>query len=166
MAETVKGLTIQLRIFGTVVGENGSKLPINEVYEQTFSDGTGSQQVGTVWQDVPSRTLSTTSEDLDLVGSTIKDFQGEALAFNNLKVLYIRNLDEDSGDYLWVGGASGTQVTGLFGDVADKIKVGPKGILLWVSPVDGVAVTSSTDLLKVEAVDNSTFRPILAGDNA
>jgi cytolysin (calcineurin-like family phosphatase) len=167
MAETVKGLTISVRIFGTVSGDDGAILKVNENYEQTFSDGTGSGQVGTVWQD-SSRSLTATSEDLDLVGTTLKDFQGVGLAFNALKVLYVRNLDEDAGDFFWVGGAAATQITGLFGDVTDKIKAGPKGILLWVSPVDGITVSSSTDLLKIESVDAaaSSYRILAAGDNS
>ncbi len=165
MAETVASLHVYVKITGLVVGDDGAQLQISETYEQSFTDGTGDEQLGTVWQD-RSRALNTTSEDLDLVGSSVKDFQGQNLAFSALKVLYIRNLDLNSGDHLLVGGASANQISGLFGDVSDKIKVGPKGMLLWVMPVDGVSVSAGSDLLKVEAVDNSTYRAIIAGDNS
>lgn len=164
MAETVTGLTVEIRIHGTVAGADGSAVRVNEEYIQRFADGTGSEQIGNVWQDV-SRALNATSEDLNVDGLT--DFQGAATGFNNLKLMYFRNLDEDAGDHLLVGGAASNQLINWVGDASDKVKVGPKGIFLLISPVDGFAVTASTgDLLKVEAADNSTYRAILAGDNA
>jgi hypothetical protein len=164
MAETVKSLRVTVTIKGTIAGADGAILQVDETYDQVFNDGTGSDQMGLAVQDL-NRPLNATSEDLNLDGLT--DFQGAASGLNNLGLMYFRNLDEDTGDGLTIGGASANQFVNWVGDATDKIKVGPKGIFLLVSPVDKYAITASTgDLLKVETDDNSTYRYIIGGDNA
>lgn len=164
MAEIVKSLKITVTIQGTVTGDDGAKLNVFEKYERSFADGTAANQVGNVWQDV-ERPLNATSEDLDLNG--LLDFQGVATGFNNLKMMYLRNLDTDTGDGLTVGGAAANQFINWVGAPADKVKIGPGGIMLILSPVDGYGITAGTgDLLKVETDDNSNYRIIVAGDNS
>lgn len=162
--ETLQGLTIEVRIYGTVSGPDGSRLVVDESYKKTLTDGTGTDQAGFVWQD-QTRPLNTTSESLDL--DALTDFKGATMTDNaNLKLMYFRNLDTDTGDHLLIGGAASNQFINWVGDATDKVKLGADGIILIVSPVDGFAITASTgDLLKVEAVDNSSYRAILAGDN-
>ena len=165
MAETVQGLTVQVRIWGTVNGDDGAKLTVDETYTKTFSEGTGTNNIGYVWQD-ETRSLDTTSEDLQLDGLT--DFQGATMSSNNnVKLLYVRNLDTTSGDYFRLGGSSGGNEwdSGPLAAAGDKIDIEPDGILLCVSPVDGWGITAGDDL-GMEAADTSTYRILLAGDNA
>lgn len=164
MAETVQGLTIEVRIYGTVSGDDGAKLVVDETYKKTFSDGTGTDQVGTIWQD-QSRNLNATSEDLNL--DALTDFQGAATGATNVAFMYLRNLDTDTGDKFLLGGASGNQFINWVGDATDTVDIGPDGIFLLVSPVDKYAITASTgDLLKVQSADNSNYRFIFGGDNS
>lgn len=165
MAETVLGLRVEVRITGTVVGADGARLVVDLAYDKTFDEGTGTDQLGQVWKD-DARALNTTSEDLDMVGTAPTAFQGEAMALNNLKIIYIKNLDTDAGDYLLLKQGSAAPVTTILGGTTPTIKIGPGGLLLWVDP-QGSAVTSTTaDKLAMEAVDNSTFDILLGGDNA
>lgn len=165
MAETVRGLTVEIRIYGTVTGGDGALLSVNEVYSKTFGEGSGTDQIGYVWQD-QSRSLDTTTEDINLTTTT--DFQGAAMGSNNnVKLLYIRNLDLTTGDYFRIGGSAGGNEwdSGPLAAAGDKIDVEPDGVLLCISPVDGWSITASDDL-GVEAADTSTYRIIIAGDNA
>lgn len=165
MAETVLSLRVQVKLNGRVVGDDGSVLDIDETYDETFGDGTGSDQVGSVWQD-KTRPLNATSEDLDVQGG-LTDFQGAALAMGTIKLLYLRDLDEDAGDDMLLKQGSVNPVTTILGGTAPTIKVGPKGILLLVSPIDGYATVAATaDKIAIQTTDNSNYRLILAGDNA
>lgn len=164
MAETVQGLTVKVRIYGTVVGTDNAKLVVDETYTQTFAEGTGTRQCGAVWQDL-TRALATTTEDLQLDG--LADFQGATMSTNNnVKLLYIRDLDTDTGDRFDVGGSGGGNAwDSMLVDVSDKVSVGPGGFLLCVSPVDGFGITAGDDLA-ITSADNSNYRAILAFDNA
>lgn len=165
MAETVNGLTVHVHVFGSVAGADGSTLHVDETYERTFGEGTGTNQVGSVWQD-KSRALNTTSEDLDVSGG-LMDFQGAATALNNVKVLMLQNLDLTAGDYFLLKQGSAAPVTTILGGTSPTITIGPDGLLLLVNPVDGYTVTATTaDKIAVEAADDSTYKLILAGDNA
>lgn len=165
MAETVQFLDIEVRIRGAVLGEDGAIKPIDKIISYHFTEGTGSNQIGSAWED-RTRTLNTTSEDLDVRGG-LTDFQGVALDLNVVKVVVIHNQDTDSGDYLLLKQGSANPMTTILGGTSPTLKIGPLGLLVLVSPVDGYAATAgSADKLAVEAVDNSTYYALLAGDNA
>jgi hypothetical protein len=164
MAETVGGLKVTVSIQGSVIGDDGALLKVDKEFVYRFTNGTGSNQVGNIWQD-ESRALNATSEDLNVDGIT--DFQGAATGFNNLKLMCFKNLDTDTGDNLTIGGASSNQLVNWVSNGPDEVVVGPGGLFLLISPVDGYGVTASTgDLLKLACNDNSTFYALLAGDNA
>jgi len=164
MAETVNALTVSVSLKGTVAGTDGALLKVDIVKEITFSDGTGTNQIGSVWQDL-SRPLNATSEDLNLDG--LSDFQGATNAITNVGVFYMENLDEDTGDKFTIGGASGNQFVGMITTATGTVDIGPGGFMLWVSPVDKGAITATTgDLLKVLSADNSTYKILVGGDNA
>lgn len=167
MAETVQNLEIEIIVRGRVVGDDGKKQDVLINRKYNFADGNSANQLQSWFYD-ETRNLNATSEDIDLNGSaSYKDFQGDALALTKMKVLLVENLDTDTGDKFLVGGASANQMLNWVGDATDKVDVGPGGLLLLISPVDGYTVTASTgDLLKVEAVDNSNYRVFIAGDNA
>lgn len=164
MAETVRFLRVRVMIDAYVVGDDGAKL-INQVnIDETMVDGTGANQVGSVfWDD--ARALATTSEDLDLSGG-LTDFQGAALALNNFKLLFVQGLDEDSGDGFKIKPGSTAPVTSFLEGTSPELNVGPGGFVLAFSPVDGYAVTdTSADKLAIESLDSSSYRIIIAGDN-
>ena len=164
MATTVNGLQIKISIIGTVAGADGARVQIDEKITYNFSDGTAANQVGYVFQDL-TRPLNATTEDLNL--DALKDFGGDTITANNVKLMYFRNLDLDTGDSFKLGGAPSNAFINWVDNANDKVIVGPGGLFLLISPTDGYGITASTgDLLRVEAVDNSTYRLMLAGDDA
>lgn len=165
MAETVLGLRIKVTIDAHVAGDDGASLKRVVSYDEVFTDGTGAGNVGSVFYD-DTRPLNATSEDLDLAGG-LTDFQGAALALNNLKVVYAENLDGDAGDTLKLKTGSANPVTGLLGGTSPELTIYPGGFLLWVTPDEAPAVTGgSADTIAFETADNSNYRLLLAGDNA
>lgn len=165
MAETVGGLRVSVKVTGTVTGTDGAMLPVNYSYERTFTEGTGTDQIGSVWKD-DTRSLATTSEDLDIAGG-VTDFQGAASAFNNVKVLWFQNLDTDSGDLFYLKPGSTAPVTSILGGTTPTLTIGPGGLCLLINPIDGYAVTAaSADKIAVQSADNSDYQILIAGDNA
>lgn len=161
MAETVKYLRIRVVIDTFVEGDDGASFSEQLLYSRDLSDGTGSNQVQTVWLD-RSRALNTTSEDLDVRGG-LTDFQGVALTGAKLKVIMLENLDTDSGDYLLLKPGSANPVTSVLGGTNPTLTIGAGGLVLLVNPVDGYATTAgSADKIAVEAADNSTYKLFLA----
>lgn len=115
----------------------------------SLANGTAANQSDLLYQ--ASRQLIATSEDLDLAGVLLDAF-GSALTFIEVTGLYIENTNTTPGAVLTVGGAAASGFISPFGAATDKIKVGPGGVLLLSSPVDGYAVTAGTfDKLKVDA---------------
>jgi hypothetical protein len=93
------------------------------------------------------------------------DFQGASTStFNNIKFMFFRNNSSTSAEILTVGGGD---FSTPFNAAADKVKIGPQGILLLVSPVDGYAITASTgDGLLVAHSGTSTYDMLLGADNS
>lgn len=85
---------------------------------------------------------------VDLSGS-LTNALGEACVFAKVYAIMIINLNTVSGDYVDVGNSN---FATWLGSATDTVKVGPKGVLLVTSPVDGHTVTASTgDILKIAA---------------
>lgn len=165
MAETVQFLDIEIRVRGAVRGDDGAVKPVDKSIAYHFTDGTGSNQVGSAWED-QTRALNATSEDLDLAGG-LTDFQGVALALNNVKVLLLHNQDTDSGDTFKLKQGSTAPVTTILGGTDPTLTIGPGGLALLINPIDGYAVAAtSADKIAVESADNSNYYLLLAGDNS
>lgn len=132
----------------------------------SLANGTGSDQADLLWWD--TRTLTATSEDLDLAGSLLDPLSQAAMTFAKIKGIFIENTSTTSTEILIVGGAAANQFINWVGDASDAVKIGPKGVLLLWSPEDGYAVTADTgDLLKIDAgSDTITYNIILIGTSA
>lgn len=165
MAETVQGLKVRVEIIGSVRGSDGASQRVNIVKEYNFSDGTGSEQLGSWFYD-ESRALNATSEDLDLAGG-VTDFQGDALALNNLKLVFAENLDTDSGDTLTFKPGGTNPIAGIQGGTSPTLVIPPAGLFLLVDPNGTFTVTGgSADTVAFQTADNSTYKVLLGGDNA
>jgi hypothetical protein len=162
MADTVNNLTIRVTITGSVAGDNGVRQPIDITYEKVFTDGTGTNQIGNVYYK-DNRPLNATNETLDLDGLT--DFQGVSTStWNNVKWMFFQNNSTTTAEVLTIGGGD---FSTPFNAAADKVKIGPAGIFLLVSPIDGYGITASTgDGLLVAHSGNSTYDVALGVDNA
>lgn len=165
MAETVRQLHIEVKITGSIAGDDGAQQEILWQYNKLFTDGTGANQVGSLFYDA-TRPLNATSEDLDLAGG-LTDFQGAALGLNNVKVLVAENLDTDAGDTLKLKPGGTNPVTGILGGTSPTLTIYPGGFCLLVNPSEAPTVTGgSADTIAFETADNSTYKVLVAGDNA
>lgn len=142
----------------TTVQDSGD---IKHTKELTF--GSSSGQANKAWHD--QRTLSATSEELDLSGSLTDSF-GDTVTLSKVKMLMIENKATTSGHNLVVGGAASNGFATIFGDSSDEIIIPPGGILLLTSPVDGFTVTGGTgDLLKIDSgANNITYNIAIIGN--
>lgn len=130
-------------------------------YSDELASGTAIDQANTIWSD--TRTLSATSENLDLYGGLTNSF-GTTINFTLIKGIFIKNKATTAGYTLLVGGDSNS--VPVFSATNDIIKIGPDGILLLHNPsLAGYAVTNSTgDKLKVDSgANNITYDVIIWG---
>ena len=131
----------------------------------TLATGTGANQADVLWHD--TRTLTATSEDLDLAGS-LTDAFGDTVTFVKVKGILIHNKSTTATEILAVGGAASNQLINWVANNSDIVNIGPDGVLLLWSPVDGYAVTASTgDLLKIDSgSDTITYDIVIIGTSA
>jgi hypothetical protein len=163
--ETVEYVRVQVIVEARVSGLDGSRLVVPYNREWYFTEGTGSLQVGQAWYDA-SRTLATTSEDLDLNG-TLAAFNGGTVDLNNIKIMVLENLDTDTGDHLFLKQGSAQPCATVLGGTTPTLKVGPGGAAILINPTDGYVLgAGASDTLAVETVDNSSYKVIVVGDNA
>ena len=95
---------------------------VNQVL--SLSSGTGSNAADEAWGD--QRTLSTTSETLDLSGSLTNAF-GTTVAFVEVRTIYIRHTG--STGVLTIGNAASNQAyAGLLNGATAAVVLGPGGI--------------------------------------
>lgn len=95
--------------------------------------------------------LTTATEAIDL--DALTDALGNAVAFAVVYGFLIQNVETTTGKYVFVGGTGGDFETWV-GAIGDKVKLGPKGVLMLCSNVDGYAVTAATG--DVLAINNPT----------
>jgi len=164
MAETVQSFKIEVRLSGMIAGDNGTAQHVDKTYTFNFGDGTGDAQIGSIYK--ATRTLASTNEDLDLHGSSIKDFQGVALSMVKQKVLLVANNGTAAGNDVTVKQPASNGVPWAAA-AGDGLVIGPGGLFLLVSPNDGYTVTASTgDLINVATDFSGNYDVLVAGTNA
>ena len=119
---------------------------------EEHATGTGNYQQDLTWSD--RRTLTATSEQLDLRGVLTAAIGGAALDLVEVRGIFIVNRSTTAASVLLIGGGANPAFAGLFGATGDIIKVPAGGCLLWHAPLDGggLATTGSTaDMLTVDS---------------
>lgn len=114
-------------------------------YSYTFGDG--ASQANNLWSD--QRTLSDgASEELDLNDGSLVNGIGDAISFDAIKAMYIKNHSTDA--ILVVGAALTDEWTTWLGGPGDKVLVQPGGRLFVEAPdATGYALASSNAHLKL-----------------
>ena len=141
------------------------KAPLALAKSDSLTDGTGAVDTADLmWSD--TRTLATTSEELDLAGSLTNAF-GATLTFARIKCILIHNKSTTVGQTVTVGGAASNAFP-LFADTTDKYVIGPNGqFLIWEPSAAGKAVTAGTgDKLKIETSASITYDIVIVGSSA
>jgi hypothetical protein len=122
----------------------------------SLTDGTGAVDTADLlWTD--TRTLPTTSENIDLAG-VLSSVYGATITAARVKAILIHNKSTTVGQTLTIGGA-GSNPFLLFADSSDKYVIGPNGIFfIWEPSAAAKAVTASTgDILKIESSASITY---------
>ena len=109
----------------------------------TLTAGTGANKGDVMYDD--QRTLADgANETLDLHDGTLTDSLGQAVTFDIVRGIYIKNNSTDAS--LLVGGAAATQV-GLFADGSDILTLPPGGDFRMTAPnATGIDVTTNAHL--------------------
>lgn len=155
-------LSISARESGSLDMGSASARHLAE-YVRSMTSGTETLKADIVWSD--TRTLATTTEDLDIRGTALTGAFGQAIAIAELVGIYIRN--KSTSGTLTVGGDGSAPITGLFSDPGDKIVIGPLGVFFWLRPDDGISVTAgSTDVLQIQSSASVTYDIMLIGRSA
>lgn len=166
MSSIAGSLELVARIKVREVGTNtGLRLPgADHLWEMLLSmaTGTSNSQSDKVWSD--TRTLASTSEDLDLAGSLL-DIEGNAITFAEVTLMAFYNTNTTSGNLLKIGGASSNQFINWVANSTDIVNVGANGILIVSAPVGGWAVTAGTgDKLKIDSPSATvTYNVLIVG---
>ncbi len=83
-----------------------------------------------------------------------------------MKLLLIENKTETTGDNVILKDGASNPLAGLLGGTSPTLTIGPGGILLYVSPVDGVAVAAgSADTIGIETNDDVDYQILVVGEN-
>lgn len=124
-----------------------ASLPLDKVYKNVLTNGTGNNQANQVFTDQRTLTASST-EDIDLSGS-LSDAFGNTITFTAVKAILISSLSTNTNNVL-VGGASSNQFINWVADSSDIITIPPGGMFMLTAPLGGFGVTAGTgDLLKI-----------------
>lgn len=164
--ETVPGLKLSVTLKGSVASTTtpGLVQQVDYTYEINFTDGTGNNQLGTIYQSL-SRALNATNETIDLDNLTIL---GAAQTDPNaVKFILARHRSTTASETMSLGGGDFAAASGPVADATDKVVTGPDGLILIVNPRDGWGITASTkDGLLMALSGNSTYDLIIGADNA
>lgn len=127
-----------------------------------WASGTSASQADLAWVD--TRTLNTTSEELDLNALTL---QSTAETINMAEVAAVAHRPDTttSGQTLTIGNAAATQFQGPFGAATATFIVDAGGFYYTASPVDGWTTSSDNDY-KMETNYNGTYTSMIVGRSA
>lgn len=136
---------------------------------QAFTTGTGTNQADLLFHD--SRTLAQgANEDIDLDSVLVPPVGGGTFDAAEIVGFGIKNLATVAGDYITVGGAVANPFINWVSAATDEVVVGPSGVILIWSPIDGYAVTAATgDLLNVangSGANAITYEIVIVGRSA
>lgn len=139
---TIKKCTITVRVQVEVddnsdIDSRTSKL--DKTYTFDWANGTGDNQINKAWND--KRTLASTSEDLDVDAQSLL---GTSQVFTNMRGMLFFNRSTTAAANLQLGGHGSQALVNWVDDATDQINVGPGGLFLLLSPIDGYAVTAGT----------------------
>lgn len=169
MATTVKttiSLEMQLLEQGSIdLGSAQALLPILKRFD--LASGTGDNTFDMLWSD--TRTLTATSETLDLSGS-LSSALGVSITFVEVGVIYIYNRATAAASVLLVGNGAAPAYVGFLSAGTAKLTIPASGLNLWYAPLDGggltVANTTAQDLKIDAGAATITYDIILVGRSA
>ena len=116
-------------------------------WDDALTNGTAANQSDYIWHD--RRTATAAPDDIDLFNLTCVDAFGTVLSFATVKGIFIRNRSTTSDEELSIGGDAAPFVNWVAA-ANDIVNIGPGGIFLLWSPIDGYAVAGGSDVLQID----------------
>ena len=114
-----------------------------------YGNGTSPNQQNLVWSN--SVSIAATTLSLDLLGVLSSQLDGGSVNLARVTGFAIRNTSATATEVLTIGGNANAFVNWV-GSATDTVVVGPGGILLVTSPIDGYATTAGTgDILDIDS---------------
>jgi hypothetical protein len=140
---------VSFRVVETGTGGLGTPTEIHEIAALVaLANGTGANQSDRVYS--ASGTLTATTLDVDLTGALTTKVTG-AVNFVELTAIVIRNKSTTASAVLTVGAGSNPVVSPWIA-TGDGAKIGPGGVFVLTSPIDGLAVVAATgDILRLDS---------------
>lgn len=133
-------------------------------WDDALTNGTGDNQADYIWHD--RRTATAAADDIDLVNLTCDDAFGTRLSFVTIKGIFIRNRTTTTDHALAVGGDAAPFVNWV-GAGNDILNIGPDGLFMLWSPIDGYAVAGGADVLQIDPGANTIeYDIIIIGTSA
>lgn len=125
---------------GIGVGSVASQLIHSLVFGGEYQNGTAASQNDVVFSGSASISTATT---LDVRGALSSVLTGDSVSFVELTALILKNNSSTAGQYVTVGAGS-NPVASLWAASGDAAIVGPGGLLVLTSPIDGYATVAGT----------------------
>ena len=149
----------------TGFGSHRSMLKHDGAYTISMLDGTDANESDLVYSLFTSVSTGV-PHDHDLV-SLVSGLTGSTLTYAEVTAIVLVNESQTPGESVTVGAGS-NPVSSIWGAAGDAVVVGPGGVLVLTSPVDGYAVTASTaDILRVSTTSSGvSYRLIILGRSA
>lgn len=159
---TINSLKATLTLFANAsvsLGLSSSSLVqvLNRDYSESFTAGSGANQVSTRYCAV--RTLSGTTDTVDLAGSLLDEF-GATITFAAVKLIAVYN---SGADPITI---TTTIANGWTGAINGVITLAPGALWLAMDPgATGWAVTSGTaDLIQIGGTSGQPYEIVIFGD--
>lgn len=143
----------------TVGLNSNTNIPINVQPSTSFTNGTGAGQVQVLWQ--AARTLSGTTDSLNINSATLTDSYGTPVALTAVKGLYIQNTSTTAT--ITVGAAATNPWTGLF-NATGTVTLQPGDWIVVCSPTAaGWAASSTSAVIQVTGTSGQGYQIALVG---
>jgi hypothetical protein len=114
----------------------------------SYADGSAANTQDVVWSD--TRSAAASADTINLDATLTRAIGGAAITFATVSGFAIYNKSTTTAEVLKIGAGSNPFINWVSA-TGDAIDLGPGGIFMWTSPVDGAAVTTSTgDILTID----------------
>lgn len=175
--------TLSLDLIASELFATGNKrgpIPAHILANARMATGTSDGQINKAWYKVYTGIGSSTTTSVDLIG-TLTDTSGDTINFDEVVLIFIRNLSSTAVNYLEVGphATNGFGVLasnrGVWKDVSDRIIIpadptasstGGGAFFLWYNVAGVPAAAGSTDILAITtggSASGATFEILILG---
>ena len=182
MASTFSG-TLSLDIVASELYNSGIRrapVPAHIMANVRLANGTADGQINKAWSKQYTGIGSSTTTSIDLIGS-LTDLHGDTINFDEVVLIFIRNLSSTAVNYLEVGphATNGFGVLasnrGVWKDASDRTIIpadstadvtGGGAFFLWYNVAGVPAAAGSTDILAITtggSASAATFEVLILG---